>query len=224
MIEELRKVGIPVDNDKLTLIVLHGLDQTFDSFITTHMARIYNISFSVFLGLLYAYVSRLQHALEFGGITSANIMQTVNPEYGAIIWQICGKKGHSAIVCFKYHNEQCFPTQYDKSHYRNKYKGAKLTITVTAVWCSRLFGWWLCRMANSDGWGLGEVGILVDDGELTLIALNGLDQTYDSSSQHTLLESSTLASWPFLVYFVPMNLNYSTQRNFVESPQLTSHK
>lgn len=107
MSEELRKVEVIVDDRELSLIVLNGLDNSYDSFVTAQTARVENISFSLLLGLLRSYDARLNHQSEFHGITTANAVQgSQNTKSATMTCQICDKKGHTALACFNRHNEQ----------------------------------------------------------------------------------------------------------------------
>lgn len=47
MSEELREARVIVDDDELSLIALNGLDEAYDSFVTTQTARIDGINFAI---------------------------------------------------------------------------------------------------------------------------------------------------------------------------------
>lgn len=109
MAEELREAGVAIDDGELSLIALNGFNAIYDPVVTTQVARIEDISFSFFLGLLCAYESRLQRTTDdciaTGNITQSDTSNTI------LVCQICNKRGQSAIACFNRHNEQRFPTQ-----------------------------------------------------------------------------------------------------------------
>lgn len=52
MSEELWEAGVIVDNGELSLIVLNGLNASFDPFVTTQTLHVDDISFASLLGLL----------------------------------------------------------------------------------------------------------------------------------------------------------------------------
>lgn len=56
--EEVREAGVPLDDGELTLIVLNGLDVSYDVFITAQTARAYDIMFAAFQGLLLTHEER----------------------------------------------------------------------------------------------------------------------------------------------------------------------
>lgn len=43
--EELRQAGVVIDDSELSLIALNGLDETYDSFVTSQTARVDDVSF-----------------------------------------------------------------------------------------------------------------------------------------------------------------------------------
>lgn len=57
MAEEIHEAGTMVDVGKLSLIVLNGLDTSYDPFVTTQIVRVDDISFASLLGLLRMYES-----------------------------------------------------------------------------------------------------------------------------------------------------------------------
>lgn len=56
---KLQKARILVDDGKLSLITLNGLDASYEPFITAQMSRFENINFASLLGLLQSYESLL---------------------------------------------------------------------------------------------------------------------------------------------------------------------
>lgn len=133
MAEELREAGIAITDGELSLIALNGLDVSYDSFVTAQTARMEDISFASFLGLLRAYELRLNRSIESKGIAMENSVQATSSDTTVVNCQICLKNGHSAIQCFNRHNEQRFPTQHSKG--RNRYKGVRSNNShANAVW------------------------------------------------------------------------------------------
>lgn len=55
MAEELREVGVPIDDCDLCLTAMNGLDELYDLIITAESARMEDITIAAFLGLLCAY-------------------------------------------------------------------------------------------------------------------------------------------------------------------------
>lgn len=130
MAEELREAGTSIDDGELTLIALNVLDASYDPFVTAQTVRMDDVSFASFLGLLRSHEIRLNRSTDFKGIAIANAIQSVDT---TVTCQICLKHGHSAIQCFKCHNEQCFSTQHTRN--KNRYKGSKpYNAQANAVW------------------------------------------------------------------------------------------
>lgn len=112
MADELREAGVIIEDDELSLIALTGLDDSYESFITSQTARVDEIDFSALLGLLRSYEGRLCRLAQLKGVATANIAQSslsvkpVQSSSGVIICQVCKKNGHDALACFNRHNEQ----------------------------------------------------------------------------------------------------------------------
>jgi len=145
MAEELHQTGVIIDDGELSLIVLNGLDDSYESFITSQMARIEDIDFSSLLGALRSFESRRHRIIGRKGFATANIVQstpsatlassTISSASGIVICQICDKKGHHTRACYNRHNEQRFPfVQDNKSKYRNNNKRGKCASNANAVW------------------------------------------------------------------------------------------
>lgn len=124
MAEELREAGAIVDDAELSLIALNGLDEAYDSFVTSQTSRVEDISFSSLLGLLRTYDNRLSCRTELR-VAAANAVQSSSATSTAVVCQICDKQGHAARGCFNRHNEQRFSSTYDKSRTRRFNKGGK---------------------------------------------------------------------------------------------------
>lgn len=107
MFDELCEVGVVVDDSELSLISHNGLDETYDSFVTTQIGRVDDISFDSLLGVLCSYKALLNHHSKVKGITTANSVQSST----TVVCQICKKKGHSALFCYNRHNKQHFPSK-----------------------------------------------------------------------------------------------------------------
>lgn len=102
MVEELREAGVVVDDGELSVIVLNGLDTSYDPFVTSQMTRVEDIPFASLLGLVRLYEARIERFSEFKGTATANVIQSHSSSFSSstIICQICEKKGHTTIYCF----------------------------------------------------------------------------------------------------------------------------
>lgn len=101
MAKELHKVGIVVEDNDLTLIMLNGLDPSYDPFVKTQSTLVDDISFTSFFGLLKDYDNCLQRPSDFK-ITTANVVQATRSE--VIVFQIFTIRGHLALACYNRHN------------------------------------------------------------------------------------------------------------------------
>lgn len=137
LMEEVREVGVALDDGELTLIALNGLDSTYESFVTAQLARVDDISFAFFQGLLWSHEERFsKNSAIIGMFHMANAVSTDSIFGNTITCQICLKKGHSAIACFNRHNESRFPTVVDKkSRFRPRQsQGLKQGNNINSVW------------------------------------------------------------------------------------------
>lgn len=119
--DQLRQVGVIIDDGELSLIALNGLDETYDPFVNVQMARINDISFVSMLGCLCSFDARLSRHNGFKGVSTTNTIQTGSST--SMIFQICSKRGHDALACFYRHNEQRFSSKNDRA--RSRYHGMK---------------------------------------------------------------------------------------------------
>lgn len=62
MAEEPWEAGVVVDDGELSLIALSGLDGSYDPFVIAQTAWVEDIGFSLLLGLVRAYKSRINIA------------------------------------------------------------------------------------------------------------------------------------------------------------------
>lgn len=137
MAEELREAGVVMDEGELSLIALSGLDRSYDLFVTTQTARMDDIVFSLLLGLVRVYESRLSKISEIKGMATTNIVQSSSSTYSVpppseVVCQICEKKGHTTTYCFNRHNEQRFPIRQSKP--RGRFQPNKKPGTTNTVW------------------------------------------------------------------------------------------
>lgn len=127
--EEVRQVGVALDDRKLTLIALNGLDTSYDAFVTAQSARTDNIPFAAFQGLLQAHD-------EWFKVSSNSVILMANAVVNdtVITCQMCLKRGHSMISCFNRHNEGRYPMLVDKkSHFYPRFN-QKVNGFVNTVW------------------------------------------------------------------------------------------
>jgi len=140
MADELREAGVIIEDDELSLIALTGLDDSYKSFVTSHTAQVDEIDFSALLGLLRSYEGCLCRLAQLKGVATANIAQSslsvkpVQSSSGVIIYQVCKKNGHDALVRFNHHNEQWFPSTQSKTPTRYRSNRGKRSNTANAVW------------------------------------------------------------------------------------------
>lgn len=116
MAEELREAGVSIDDGKLSLIALNGLDTSYDPFVMEQTSQINNIIFASLLGPLRSYKSHLNCSTEVCNLATANFVQSAAFDTIVIVYQICRKHEHLAIACYNCYKEQRFPTQHDKMH------------------------------------------------------------------------------------------------------------
>lgn len=109
---EVREAGVPLDDSELSLVTLNGLDSSYDAFVTSLTARADDLTSMAFSGLLQAHKKKYSHPPSSTVVSMANAHS--NHNFGVITCQICLKRGHSTIACFKRHNEGWFPIVVDR--------------------------------------------------------------------------------------------------------------
>lgn len=126
--EEVQEARVALDDGELTLIALNGLNASYDAFVTAQTAREDDITFAAFQGLLQAHDERYSHS------SSTIVMPMANAASSeVVVYQICQKKGHSAISCYNRHNENRFPRVIDKKSRYQPLSGLKASSAANAI-------------------------------------------------------------------------------------------
>lgn len=60
LVDELQDLRKTIDGGEMGLIAQNGLDPSYDSFVIAHTAKVDNINFAAFHGLLWAHEERLK--------------------------------------------------------------------------------------------------------------------------------------------------------------------
>lgn len=78
MAKELREAGVTIEEGDLSLIILNGLDPSYDYFVTAEMSKVEDMTLASLLGLLLVYEARLNQVAAdiFKGVISAIIIST----------------------------------------------------------------------------------------------------------------------------------------------------
>lgn len=108
---ELRDLGVIVDNGELFLISPNDLNASYDAFINSQTARTDEDCFTSFSHLLCEYDAQSNtRPSEHQFIVFTNYVRESRANNSTITCQICTTLGHSTLACYNRHNEQKFPT------------------------------------------------------------------------------------------------------------------
>lgn len=70
--EEVRDAGVALDDGELTLIMLNGLDDSYEGFVTAQLARADDMTFAAFQGLLQTQEERYVRSTAAASVSMAN--------------------------------------------------------------------------------------------------------------------------------------------------------
>lgn len=131
----MREAGVIIDDGKMSLIALNGLDSSYDPLVTSQTAKVDEICFSSLLGLVRFYEARLNHDSEPQVVATANAVQgsQYNNKYASMVCQIYDMKGHTTLACVSPSQRIKIPINPDQGAWMVQEQGSS-TSTVNAVW------------------------------------------------------------------------------------------
>lgn len=147
LFEDLREAGVVIEDGELSLIALNGLNEAYDSFVTSQTARIDEICFASLLGSLHTFDNRISRHCSTTLPTANAVQSKVSV---SLVCQICDEKGHSALGCYNRQNEQRFPSSNDRAKFRGSFNKNSSSFTESKGSSASANGIWYPDSGVSD--------------------------------------------------------------------------